>query len=405
MRTPRSVISLCALLIAAFLSVLLTGCPAGSSAAAPLVSTRAYSGHENDQDANNFVRAYPAKVGSRLDDCQLCHKVGATAPKTLYNPCSYCHLIQWPDPTNYSPTPVNYQATLNQFGLDYLNNGRTIAAFSAIASMDSDGDGATNIDEINDNRFPGSAASKPGQPFAPTISLTMSQVQTMTQHPEFLLMNTSKQQYDDYATYTGPTVKDVLVAAGVDLTGATGVSVFAPDGFKQDFLIAKVNNSPAYPDTVFYEVPQPFTDPRLNFVNYPSPLPTCPSTGTTYKNGDPITGLQLTVAWKRDGNVLSTSYYDPATGTLQGEGPFRVIPPQSTAGRPDRGSGSTITQASPDDGWNYLGSLDHNAGSSPRGACIIRVNPMPAGLEEYDTSNGWSLISDKKIVIYGLGVH
>jgi hypothetical protein len=401
MRPTRSVISLCALLLVVMAGVLLTGCPQGTPAPAPLVSTRAYSGHENDQDANNFVRAYPARVGSRLDDCQLCHKVGVTAPKTLYNACSYCHLIQWPDPANYAPTPANYQATLNQFALDYLNNGRSVAAFTTIAGMDSDGDGATNADEIADNRFPGNAASKPGQPFAPTKILTLAQVQGMTQHPEFLLMNTSKQQYDDYATYNGPTVKDLLVAAGVDLTGATGVSVFAPDGFKQDFLIAKVNN--AYPDSVFYEVPQPFADPLLNFVNYPSPLPVCPSTSTTYKNGDPITGLQLTVAWQRDGNVLSASYYDPSTGRLEGEGPFRVIPPQSTAGRPDRGNGQLQDLSDPT--WNYSGSLDHNAGSSPRGACIIRINPMPGGLEEYDTSNGWSLIPDKKIVIYGLGVN
>jgi hypothetical protein len=405
MRPQRKMILFAALSLVVLGSAALTACaPAGGPAT--IVSSRAYSGHESDQDANNFAQAYPAKVGSRLDDCQLCHTVGAfnTAggSKTLYNPCSYCHLTRWPDAA-YFPTPANYQATLNQFGLDYESHGRNVAAFAAIAGVDSDGDLVNNGDEIADNRFPGNALSLPGQSFAPTKTVTLAQVQAMTQHPEFLLLNANKQQYDDYATYNGPTVKNLLLAAGVDLTSATGVSIFAPDGFKQDFLIPKVNNSPTpYPDSVFYDVPF-YLDPLLNFVHYPTALPTCPSTGATYKNNDPITGLELIVAWQRDASVLSTSYYDKSTGKLEGEGPFRVIPPQSTAGRPDRGSGQK--QASPTDGWNYDNTLDHNAGSSPRGACIIRVNPMPAGYEEYDTTNGWSLITDKKIVIYGQGVN
>jgi len=167
---------------------LLSGCPLGST---EVVSSRAYSGHENDQDANNFVNAYPSMVGTRLDDCQLCHKVGATLPKTLYNSCSYCHLIPFPDPGNYSPAPASYSETLNQFGLDYLNHGRDVAAFGKIAAIDSDQDGVANDTEIKAGRFPGSGSSWPGQPLAPTITLTLNQVKAMTQHPEFLLLNAS----------------------------------------------------------------------------------------------------------------------------------------------------------------------------------------------------------------------
>jgi hypothetical protein len=390
----------CICMIAA--GAFLTGCPLGST---QVVSSRAYSGHENDQDANNFVNAYPAMVGTRLDDCQLCHRAGVanTSTKKIYNPCSYCHLIPFPDPS-YSTTdgglPNGYKGTLNQFGLDYLDHGRSVAAFIAIAAIDSDNDNALNDAEIKSGRFPGSAASKPGQPLGPTFTLTLDQVKAMTQHPEFLLLNANKQQYDFYASYNGPALKDLLVSAGVDLANATGVSVFAPDGFKQDFGIADINAS--YPDSHFYLYsPPPGSDPLLNFIQYPASIPTNPATGSAYADGDAVTGLWLTVAWQRDGGVLSTSYYDASTGRLEGEGPFRVIPPQKTPGRPDRGSG--FTQAH--DGWDYDSTLDHNAGSSPRGACIIRVNPMPAGYEEYDTSNGWSLITDKKIVIYGCGVH
>ena len=44
-------------------------------------------------------------------------------------------------------------------------------------------------------------------------------------------------------------------------------------------------------------------------MNYPATLPICPSTLATYKDGDPITGLQLTVAWQRDGTVLRVNVF------------------------------------------------------------------------------------------------
>jgi hypothetical protein len=400
-------IPLLALLLAAALLSFL-GCvnePSGE-----LVSSRSYSGHESDLDANNFVRAYPAAVGTRLDDCQLCHHAGIEGTSTkdgpgglsdIENACSYCHLIPFPDTTYSDGVPATYWDTLNDFGQDYMTAGRTQAAFEAIAAEDSDGDLSDNAAEIADNRFPGNPNSKPGNPIAATIELTHAQVAAMTQHSQFLLMNTSRQQYDDYTTYTGPTVKDLLDAAGVDLTGATGISVFAPDGFKKDFSLSNINDQ--YPDGQYWYVDQSLMDSTLRFVNYPTPIPDKPGGGSYVGNGDALEELWLTIAMQRDGAALDTSYYDAVTGKLEGEGPFRIIPPQSTAGRPDRGNGQP--QDGSDITWNYLSSLDHNAGSSVRGLCIIRINPMPADVEEYDTTNGWSLIEDKKIVIYGLNVN
>ena len=50
------------------------------------VESRAYVGHENDRDIQNFIQFYPRAVGTRLDDCQTCHRAigssnvrGATA--------------------------------------------------------------------------------------------------------------------------------------------------------------------------------------------------------------------------------------------------------------------------------------------------------------------------------------
>jgi hypothetical protein len=406
-RSPLPKAAIFAVLIA-LATVLVPSCSLNTPAASTPISSRSYSGHTNDQDANNLVRAYPAIVSTRLDDCQTCHSAGlagtstGTGPKAITNACAYCHLKAFPDSVKAggytTGVPAAYSDTLNPFGKAYLNAGRSIDAFTTIASFDSDMDNYSNSAEIAAGRFPGNASSYPGQPLAPTKVLTYSQVASLSQHSQFLLMNASKQQYDFYATYEGPTVKDLLAAAGVDSTdpNITSVSMFAPDGFKQDFTIAKVNIK--YPDGIFRTVPgQPFSNSLLDFVQYPATLP------TGLVDGSALTGQWLTMAIKRDGGAMATSYYDTTTCRQEGEGPFRVIPPQTTPGRPDRGSG--LTQANPDDGWNYLSTLDHNAGSSERGVVVIRINPMPSGYEEFDTSNGWSLISDKKLVIYGYGIH
>jgi hypothetical protein len=77
-----------------------------------------------------------------------------------------------------------------------------------------------------------------------------------------------------------------------------------------------------------------------------------------------------------------------------------VMGDRQRPGRPDR----SVNAKTYGDGWDYSDRIDHNAGAGARGACVIRVNPMPAGYEEYDWKNGWPLIGDKKVVIYGRGV-
>jgi hypothetical protein len=404
----RLSLSLCLSPLVAAILLSLQACP-DAGKREELISSRSYSGHENDQDANYFVRAFPSKLGTRLDDCQLCHRAGVagtstgTGSKAISNACNYCHLIAFPDSSYTDGVPASYHDTLNAFGLDYMGSGRSKEAFAAIMGLDSDGDGFANQAEIDDNRFPGTSASNPGLPLAPVATFSASQIVSMTQHSEFLLLNTTKQQYDFYAVYSGPKLKDLLAAAGVDLSDAniTGVSVFAPDGFKQDFSITNITSQ--YPDSTFYAVPQPFDPVALNFMQYPDPIPVNPGTSLAFANGDAISDLWLTLASVRDGASMSTSYYDPTTGRQEGEGPYRIIPPQTTPGRPDRGSGNAAWVGG--DSWDYDKNLDHNAGKSVRGVVVIRVNPMPAGLEEYDTTNGWSLITEEKIVIYGYGVH
>jgi hypothetical protein len=382
-----------------------TLCSSNDKKSESIVSSRSYSGHESDIDANNFVKAYPNTIGTRLDDCQTCHRAGISGTSTskIYNPCSYCHLLEWPDSGLTDGVPTKFEDTLNSFGLAYKNAGKTKDALLSIGSQDSDGDGFINKDEIADNRFPGNSNSKPGQPIAIIKTVSESSFTYLVSaklHEQFLLMNTSKQQFDDYATYGGVKVSDLIESLGIDLSDVniTGISVFAPDGFKKDFV--KSDIIAQYPDETFYWVDQTSLASNLQFINYEQP------TSSGISDGSALGNLWLMIASYRGPykNPLSESYYDNVTGKQEGEGPYRIIPPMKnpTPGRPDRGNGQTQDS---DITWNYNSSLDHNAGSSVRGMCIIRINPMPAGYEEYDTSNGWSLITDKKIVLYGYGIN
>ena len=384
-----------------------------------IISSRAYSGHESDLDANNFVRIFKHTVATRLDNCQTCHKGGTITynnegspgkTKSINNPCSYCHIKVFENPSNYyDGYPDTYEKTLNNFGLAYKHAGRTEQALREIKDIDSDEDGFTNTDEIAELRFPGDANSKPGQPIAGTIELSFSQVTAMNYHEQFMLMNTTKQQYDEYVLFGGVKIKDFFSQAGIDLTGATGFTVFAPDGYQIDFIFSDFDyfsDSSGFPNSIFYDLRQIQETWPLDqqFVLYPDIIP------DGISNGDSLENLHMMIAYKRNGQYLDPSYYDSTDGRINGEGPFRIIRPQysndngdvSNAYRPDRGSKSSSYL----DGWDFLGfDYDHNAGDAVKGTCVIRIDPMPKGYEEYDWKNGWDLIQDKKIIIYGHGIH
>ena len=139
----------------------LAGCPeqnvepgldagvAGADAAAvapdagAVVSSRAYKGHESDLDTNNFVNAYPAALGTRLDDCQTCHRGGtftdsATSRKATKNACDFCHLVQHPMSGTFDEAqPASYAQTLNPYGAAYQAAGRTKEALTSMENASS----------------------------------------------------------------------------------------------------------------------------------------------------------------------------------------------------------------------------------------------------------------------------
>ncbi len=369
-------------------------------------SSRAYKGHESDVDMNHFATAYPATIGTRLDDCQTCHTGGTfTFDKggqtvTVYtNPCDFCHLIQHPSPDYNEPQPTGTAQTLNPYGAQYVGAGRSVEALSEIGSADADGDGFTNDEEITDSKYPGDANSKPGQEVAPAVTFTMAELQGLAAHDQFLLANSHKQEYDDYASYRGVRIVDLLTAAGVDPTdtGIQGITVFAPDGYMKDFPSAEI----LYPfpaGLYFAGLDNATLGPQCGFVNYPDTLP------EGLVDGGESPGEQwLTLAYQRDGLAMEICNLDITSGRINGEGPFRIVVPQSDPGMPDRGSKYSPTEC--DDGHDYDDSKDHNAGAMVRGVTGIRINPLPAGYEDFDHQNGgWAFIDSASVIVYGYGI-
>ena len=364
-----------------------------------LSSSLAFSAyqHQGEGDSPKFLSVYPSKAGTKLDSCALCHSGGAYTSGgkvTTLGSCQWCHYKYGYDKSG------DISTTLNPYGKDYRDNGRSTAAFGAIENRDSDGDGYSNKDEIAAVRYPGDATDDPSKITAPFRVYTKAQLQTLAQHTQFLLMNTTKSG-DYYAQYSGVPIQDLLARAGM-LPSATGIKVYSPDGFSTTHPLTLDPNpslyhvNGTYPGTTYYYNTQ--ADVKLNptsgWCDYSAP--SC----TGRQNGDAINnpnGLKLLLAFQRDGTDLTPGVLN-ASNTLDGEGPFRVVPPQKTPGPPDQASTASNQAVI----WPYNKNADHNAGFSTRSTTIIRVEPLPAGTTDINTLEaGWNYIDQEKIVIYG----
>jgi len=350
----------------------------------------AYSAHQDDQDINNFLKVYPFAKGTKLDDCALCH-MGGTIGKNTYGSCDYCHHVLQNGGTA--------QQTLNPYGVDYQAAGghgtdqADQAALKAIEVKDSDQDGSPNIQEIQNLTFPGDKTDYPGLKAAPAIVLNLERILRLPNYSEFLLLN-AKKDTDWYARYGGVKIIDLLKYAGVP-QGATGITVFAPDGFSKYFPM-DVPDPQTDPLKIQYDVMGPYPYgyyyPGLDFVNY-SFIPSHLLQGNQIPDK-----LYMLLAYLRDGNPLIIGKINPVTLSLDGEGPYRLIPPQKIAGGPDRPS----TSSPVGDGWDYDGNKDHNAGSSVRSVAAIRVEPLPDKTTDFQwTEGGWNLVDQARLVIYG----
>ena len=355
------------------------------------VSSRSYKGHENDLDANNLVGAYPALVGTRLDDCQTCHAGRMEEGRLAGSSCDHCHDLL------LHGTGHQARATLNPFGLDYLDAGRSLEALALIGEADSDADGFSNREELTAQRYPGSALSRPGQAVAAIRTLTLEALKALPSHAQFMLANTTQQQFDDYATFRGVKVLDLLESLSVDLSGATGITVVAADGYMKSFPLRQVLEP--FPQGSFHAGLGPETlGDACGFVRYPESLPEGVAADRLIP-GEPW----LLLGYEREGVALDTAALDVAEGRIVGEGPVRVVAPQLRPGMPDRGS--RYSPSGCGDGMDFREDADHNAGAMVRGVVAIRVDPMPSGVEEFDVAHGgWAYVDAGEIIVYGHGV-
>ena len=353
--------------------------------------------HEGERDADKFLSVYPEKTGTKLDHCALCHGGGAyerNGRMISLGSCQWCHHSYGYDGSG------DIEDTINAYGRDYMDYGRNADAIRAIETLDSDADGSTNLAEVDANSFPGNAGDHPGLQAAPYRIYNRDQLEAMAAHSQFLLMNTSRSG-DFYAQYTGIPMETLLIDAGI-LDSATGITVFAPDGWSQyhplnedsDAELYHVNGT--YPAAVYHYDVEADTanNPTDGWCDYSAP--SC----TGRNNGDPIAvggGLKMILAYQREGHYLDAGILNE-DNKLDGEGPFRVVPPQKNPTPPDQSSRADNQNVI----WPYDYDWDHNAGAATRSATIIRVEPLPAGTTDIDVLEaGWSYVDQGKIIVYG----
>lgn len=375
----------CWVLLGVFLSAIVAG------------SAWAAYHHGGDTDSDLVIRVYPDVRATKLDSCALCHTGGQYEKKpdkwVSLGSCQWCHYSYGYDSSG------DIDATLNPYGRDFRAHGRDENALQAIEDLDSDQDGFSNAAEIAAVRFPGDPDDDPASVAAPYLVYTREELATLPQHTQFMLMNTHKSG-DFYAAYSGVPVAGLLAAAGI-LPEAESITVYAPDGWSQyhplqpdsDPLFYHVYGT--YPAAGFYyDVAADAALSPTGWCDYSAPA--CAGRA----HGDPVEvdgGLQLLLAIARDGAYLTDGVLT-SDNKLDGEGPFRVVPPQKRPGPPDQSS----YLPEPDYLWPFDENADHNAGYATRTATIIRVGPLPEGITDIDTMEaGWAYVDQKKIVVYG----
>jgi hypothetical protein len=369
---------------------------------AALVCYAAYN-HNGDIDSANFRTAYPDKVGTKLDSCTTCHSGGSYTSggkTTTLGSCQWCHYV-----TNYSTdsSEATLLKTLNSYGLAYKNAGRDVAALQAISGLDSDVDGFSNQAEIVALSYPGDANDDPTKVPAPSRVISLKELKKMPRHKQFMLMNASKSD-DSYTKYGGVSLENLIKAIMLE-SAKDGITVYSPDGFATYHPFSPSTNVNSYHvfgvypvGTFWYDTQADMaTNPSTGWCNYSSPSAAGRASGSPIFNPE---GLKMTLAFKRDGEYLTPGVLN-LQNKLDGEGPFRVVPPQKNPGPPDQRSTASTTPPTPWI-WPYNNANDHNAGFSSRTVTMVRVEPLPAGTTDINTLEaGWPYVDEQKIVIYG----
>ena len=344
--------------------------------------SHAYPGHGFNQDLENTLHVYPDKAGTRIDDCRLCHIEGVRNNRRINN-CDFCHMVYEKE---------GYAVTLNAYGIDFNQAGRSKEAVESIRETDSDKDGVTNDAEIKALCYPGEASSKPGLPDSKSKNLSAADLKKMPGHTQFLLMNASKHT-DYYATYGGWTIESILKSAGIPLDGVTGITVFSVDGYRKDISIDEIRQT--FPAGVFHTketLKVPENCPEL--IRAPEVLPDGVKPGEGILNP-----LRVMLASDRDGIPMKKLGRNEQ-GKLEGEGNYRLILPERNPSPPDQSSKNPPSDCP----YPYTYALHHNAGDCARGVVAIRIDPVPEGFNETDwLPKAQGLLDSQTILLFGHG--
>jgi len=166
-----------------------------------MVLSKPQTGTAAPGDLSSATNKYPNIASSVLNTCDLCHT--ASVPQ------------------------------LNPYGQAYKSNGRNTAAFGAIENLDSDGDGFTNIQELNALTFPGNASSFPAVPTATTpptssasVTVGISQPSIAVGASSIVTVSINNVPTGGYASAEFTCTYDATL---VDVTGITETSLFGAD--------------------------------------------------------------------------------------------------------------------------------------------------------------------------------
>lgn len=338
----------------------------------------AYKAHNTDQDMALFLQAYPSAAGTKLDNCYLCH-TGGKVGKSNVDSCDYCHSVY-----GFKPPHGDITKTLNAYGLAYLGAGRDLAAFTAIATADSDGDNFTNETEIAAGRLPGDRLDYPGVAEAPHVLYTREQIRQLPETKQVMAVDTAKAG-DFYAEYAGVDMWDLLQDAGIS-ADATDITVFAADGYSRNFKIDDIKKT--YQQGKFYTV---------------YPWISCPLT-MNFTNEQQLPGeLHYLLAYGREGfPLLESKIVAGSDGSyhLDGEGPYRFITPLSEPIVPDR-SQYSVDREDPPYPFNPNRPVLRNGDYCIKVVVAIRVNTDNSSYQYDWSGRSWEMVQNGELVVYG----
>ena len=357
------------------------------------VATAAYRTHHNEDDSEIFFKAYPQTSGTRLDGCDVCHSrvmappIGQQGGQTVSrNACDSCHLL-----TDYGRKKAD---VLTPFGRDYMKNGRNAAAFSVIAKLDSDGDGATNADELAAMTDPGDPQSAPNKMEAAHVIISYDDLlkkQIPVREQAMFANVTKSRDGDSYSDLSGFRLIEVLEAAGI-AKDAKSIDVISADGYVITFSIEQLRKSWPQSAPVFGLGTE--TLGECGWVRYGA---------KNLREGTPLPPADILLAFAENGEN-----YQPASisadGRINGNGPLRVVAPQMMSpGIPDISINATQACIQKvDEKYRYHRDYEKNADYCVKAVVAIRVNPMPEDVMDINWQKYTKqAIAEKSVVIFG----